>query len=48
MKSIGRRVVRLVFIHTSFVWLIDQSAGAPAIFDNAMKYGNLGILYQCP
>jgi hypothetical protein len=32
----------------SFVWLIDQSAGIPANFDNAMKYANLGILYKCP
>jgi hypothetical protein len=32
----------------SFVGLIEQSAGAPANFDNAMKYGNLGILYKCP
>jgi hypothetical protein len=32
----------------SFVWLIDQSAGTAASFDNAMKYANLGILCKCP
>ncbi len=32
----------------SFYWLIDQSAGAPATFDNAFKYTNLGLLYSCP
>jgi hypothetical protein len=32
----------------SFVWLIDQSAGIPANFDNALKYANLGFIYRCP
>jgi hypothetical protein len=31
-----------------FIWLIDQSAGIPANFDNAFKYTNLGVLYSCP
>jgi PQQ-like domain len=30
------------------IWLIDQSAGIPANFDNALKYTNLGFLYSCP
>jgi hypothetical protein len=29
-------------------WLVDQSAGAAASFDNALKYTNLGLLYKCP
>lgn len=33
---------------TSFYWLIDQSAGAPANFDNALQYTNLGGIYKCP
>jgi hypothetical protein len=32
----------------SFVWLIDQSTGIPANFDNALMYKNLGPLYSCP
>jgi hypothetical protein len=32
----------------SLYWIIDQSAGAPAIFDNAMNFTNLGLLYDCP
>ncbi|MGO9632493.1 MAG: hypothetical protein ACLPX1_01195 [Steroidobacteraceae bacterium] len=31
-----------------YIWLIDQSAGIPAIFDNAFQYKNLGPLYSCP
>jgi len=33
---------------SSFYWLIDQSAGAPANFDNALQYTNLGGIYKCP
>jgi hypothetical protein len=29
-------------------WIIDQSAGIPATFDNALKLVNLGPLYTCP
>jgi hypothetical protein len=29
-------------------WLIDQSAGLPATFDNALHVKNLGALYDCP
>lgn len=32
----------------NLVWLFDQSAGAPANYDNAMRYGNLGLAYNCP
>jgi len=31
-----------------YIWLIDQSVGIPANFDNALKYTNLGPLYSCP
>jgi hypothetical protein len=31
-----------------YIWLIDQSAGIPADFDNALMYTNLGPLYSCP
>ncbi len=31
-----------------YIWLIDQSAGIPATFDNALQYRNLGPLYKCP
>ena len=33
---------------STLLWLIDQSAGIPAIFDNALAYKSLGILYNCP
>jgi hypothetical protein len=33
---------------SSYIWIIDQSGGIPANFDNALKYANLGILYKCP
>jgi hypothetical protein len=33
---------------SSLVWLFDQSAGAPANFDNALRYANLGLAYKCP
>ncbi len=33
---------------SSFYWLIDQSAGAAANFDNALQYTNLGGIYNCP
>ncbi len=33
---------------SSFYWLIDQSAGAPANFDNALQYTNVGGIYKCP
>ncbi len=33
---------------SSFYWLIDQSAGAPANFDNALQYTNVGGIYNCP
>jgi hypothetical protein len=29
-------------------WIIDQSAGLPANFDNAIGFTNLGKLYKCP
>jgi hypothetical protein len=32
----------------SLMWLIDQSTGIPANFDNAFAYKNLGLLYSCP
>ncbi len=32
----------------SLLWLIDQSAGIPAVFENALVYKNLGVLYNCP
>jgi hypothetical protein len=31
-----------------YIWLIDQSVGIPANFDNAFQYKNLGPLYSCP
>ena len=31
-----------------YIWLIDQSLGIPANFDNAFQYKNLGPLYSCP
>ena len=34
--------------NSSFYWLIDQSAGAPANFDNALQYTNVGGIYKCP
>ena len=33
---------------SSFLWLVDQSAGIPADFENALVYKNLGPLYSCP
>jgi hypothetical protein len=34
--------------NSSFYWLIDQSAGAPANFDDALQYTNVGGIYKCP
>jgi hypothetical protein len=31
-----------------FYWLIDQSAGIPANFDNALMQTNVGAIYNCP
>jgi hypothetical protein len=31
-----------------YIWLIDQSVGNAATFDNAFQYKNLGLLYNCP
>jgi len=33
---------------TILLWLVDQSAGLPADFENALAYRNLGVLYSCP
>jgi hypothetical protein len=34
--------------HNYFYWMIDQSAGDAAIFDNALAVTNLKGLYSCP
>jgi hypothetical protein len=31
-----------------FYWIMDQSAGIPAIFDNALGWVNLRATYACP
>jgi hypothetical protein len=33
---------------SSYYWLVDQSAGAPATFDNSLNYWNMGSIYSCP
>ena len=33
---------------SSLLWLIDQSAGAPADFENALLFKNLSVFYSCP
>jgi hypothetical protein len=32
----------------NFYWIIDESAGAAAIFDNALAVANLSTIYSCP
>ena len=32
----------------TLLWLIDQSAGASANFENALQISNLGVYYSCP
>jgi hypothetical protein len=46
LEVASETIVLAILQPGSFVWLIDQSAGIPANFDNAMKYANLGILYM--
>jgi len=48
LEVASETIVLAILQPGSFVWLIDQSAGIPANFDNAMKYANLRILYKCP
>jgi hypothetical protein len=33
---------------TNLLWIIDNSTGIPANFDNALAYRNLEALYKCP
>jgi hypothetical protein len=34
--------------HNYFYWIMDQSAGGPANFDNALTENNLRKIYSCP